>query len=273
MKMDKDKKKTILQIGNLVTPILCGVVIAIGSVGTNWQSVFGADPYDKLLDPAGFTFAIWGPIFFFIGLFYVYQARDLFRSEKLDMPYVHQVSVFFMASTVATTAWYLLWANGFIWPSVLTMAIYLVSLLAGYLRLEINKVDRSVKEHLYITAGWSLYTGWITAALIVNTTTGFAAAGFDAPILGEVGWTILILGVALIIYVLVLVNRNDYTFAGVGAWATFGVFVERLLNPTAPIVTLVAGLGALILIFAIILWGYRMKKLGRLTFFTKLRNR
>jgi len=253
--MDELRKKTLLQIGNLITPIACFVVIGFSNL--DFSTVFNSSAYPNLINPAPITFAIWGPIFIFQGLFYVYQARDLFKSpdNKVNMPYVHEVSVFFMLSWISTTIWYILWASGFVWPAITAMYAYLFTSLAAYFRLGINKRERSLKEHLFVTVAWSMLAGWVTVATIVNTTTGFVSIGFDPAPIGGTGYSILILAVVLIIYLAVLITRNDYVFTGVGLWATIGVFLERInpSNAPQPEIVLVSGLGAVILALAIII--------------------
>lgn len=251
--MDQTKKKTLLQIGNLITPIACFLVIGLSNL--DFSTVFNSSAYPNLINPAPITFAIWGPIFIFQGLFYIYQARDLFKSSenKIDMPYVHEASIFFMLSWISTTLWYILWASGFVWPAVAAMYAYLLTSLGGYFRLGINKRERALKEHLFVTVAWSMLAGWVTVATIVNTTTGFVSLGFNPSPIGEIGWSILILGVVLLIYLTVLVTRNDYVFVGVGLWATIGVFIERMDPSNAPQleIAIVSGIGAIILVLAI----------------------
>jgi benzodiazapine receptor len=252
--MDLYRKKLALQLGNVITPIAC--FLAIGLSNLDFSTVFSSSSYPNLITPAPITFAIWGPIFIFQGLFYFYQARDLFNSSenKIEMPYVHEVSVFFMLSWISTTIWYILWASGYVWPAIAAMYAYLLTSLAAYFRLGINKRERCLREHLFVTVAWSMLAGWVTVATIVNTTTGFVALGFDPSPIGETGWSILILAMVLVIYLAVLTTRNDYVFAGVGLWAAFGVFIERMdpINVPQPEIALVSAIGAIVLALAII---------------------
>jgi hypothetical protein len=250
--MNMDERKRILQLGNLFVPILCIITTTILSSGVNaFNSFNDSSKYPKLLSPAPFTFAIWGPIFVFIGLFYFYQARDIFKpiDKRIEMPYVHDVSVFFMLSTISTTSWYILWFKNLVWPSVIAMWAYFTFNLIAYMRLGINLRDRSLRDHLFITTGWSMLTAWVTVATIVNTTTGLVASGFNPAPLGEVGWTIIVLLGILLIYVMVLLTRNDFIFAGVGLWAVIGVYAARVdpSNLQVPEVAFVSLLGVFVL--------------------------
>ena len=250
--MDRAREKVLLQLGNLIVPILCIAFITLSNL--DFSTVFNSSAYPNMLNPAQITFAIWGPIFVFQGNFYFYQARDLFKpsEKKIDMPYVHEVSVFFMLSWISTTIWYALWASGFVWPAVAAMYAYLLTSLGAYFRLDINKRERPLIEHLFVTVPWSMLCGWVTIATIVNTTTGFVSVGFEPGPIGETGWAIIMLVVILIIYLTVLMTRNDYVFAGVGLWAIMGVLIERS-NPLymrQPWILLTCAFGLLILVTA-----------------------
>ncbi len=260
--MEQARKKALLQIGNITTPIAC--ILAIASLDLDFRTVFGDSPYPHLITPAPITFAIWGPIFIFQGLFYAYQSRDLFKSpeHKVDMPYVHEIGVFFMLSCISTTIWYVLWALGLVWPAIAAMYAYLLSSLGACLRLGINKRTRPVKEHVFVTVPFSMLAGWITVATVVNTTTGLVSLGLDPAPLGAVGWSIVVLAVVLAIYLLVLATRNDFVFAGVGLWATIGVVLERIdpLNVPHPEILVVAIIGAAVLALAIVVKYFRRNR-------------
>ncbi len=275
--MDEMKKKTILQLGNLIIPIASAIVMGVLTMNIDATGVFSDSAYPKLLSPAPFTFAIWGPIFIFLALFYFYQARDLTKKadEKIEMPYVHEVSVFFMLSVIATSAWYVLWAYDYIWPAIAAMWAYLICNLIAYLRLGINLRERSLKEHIYVTVGWSLVTAWITVATIVNTTTGLVASGFDPAPIGESGWTVIVLAVALVIFLLMLFRRNDFIYAGVGVWSLIGVIATRIdpANVQALDVTITAILGVVVLAIAMIFWFIYLTRKGTISFIEKIRNR
>jgi hypothetical protein len=272
--VEKVQRRRILQIGNLLIPWISSLAILISSLGAgDYTDVFIDEDFPKLFSPAPITFAIWGPIFFFLALFYINQSRGILdKQERPDLEFVHEVSIFFILSTIATTAWYVLWAVRLVWPAAISMALYLVTILGAYLGLKINKKDRPLKEHLYATVGWSMYAGWITAATFVNVTTAVVASGFNPAPLGEANWTIVVLLIALVIYLMVLITRNDYIFAGVGLWAIIGIIIERTnpAFPPQPEIVLVSIIGAVILSVAIILWAVIQFRRGNLTIFSKL---
>jgi hypothetical protein len=272
--MEKFQQRRILQLGNLLIPWLSGLAIFVSSLGAgDFTNVFTDDDFPKLFSPAPITFAIWGPIFFFLALFYIYQSRGILdKEERPDLEFVHEVSIFFILSTIATTAWYVLWALRFVWPAAIAMVLYLVTILGAYLRLKINKKDRPLKEYVYVTIGWSLYAGWITAATFVNVTTAVVSSGVDPAPLGEANWTIIVLLIALVIYLMVLITRNDYIFAGVGLWAIIGIIIERTnpAFPPQPEIVLISIIGAVVLSVSILIWAVVQFRRGNLTILSKL---
>ncbi|MGV9102980.1 MAG: hypothetical protein ACOC38_06195 [Promethearchaeia archaeon] len=227
--MERLQQKRHLQILNLLAPFIAGAIaLVFGGSSGNWEDVFVEDSLTKLLMPAPITFAIWGPIFFLLGLFYFYQARDLIPEKKeIEMPFVRQVSIFFLLSSVMATVWFVTWASGMIWGSVAAMIIYLITILAAYFRLDINLHERTKKERLFITSGWSMYAGWVTVATLVNSTTGLVYTGFENLPFTELQWTIALAIVALVVYLAFLLFRRDYIFTGVGIWAFIGLSITH----------------------------------------------
>lgn len=250
--------RKILIFANIFTPIVCFGILSFFSIGEgDYNQIFRATGNESLIDPAGFTFAIWGPIFVLLFMFIVYQARGLFRSSVIqsELTFVDQVSVFFVISTIMTSFWYLAWLHRIIWLATIFMVLYLISLIIGYLRLNINRVERPKNEKWTVVAPWSMYTGWVTAAAIVSITTFLVSVGFNDPpsIFSDSLWGVLVLLVALIVYLSVLVTRNDYIFAGVGIWALLGILFERLTAPSMVLeIILTTIIGIIVLSMAII---------------------
>ena len=252
--LNKNMEKRILQILNLLAPFMAGAITLVIDNGSgSWEDVFVDESLTKLFTPAPVTFTIWGPIFILVGLFYVYQARDLLPGrEEIEMPFVHQVGLFFLFSTIMSTVWFVTWAKRMIWLSIASMIVYLFTILAAYFRLAINLLNRTRRERLFVTAGWSMYAGWVTVAALVNITTGLVFFGFDILPFTELQWTVAASIVAVVVYVLFLFFRSDYIFAGVGAWALIGLSITHL-DPASPsnfIVLITYAVGAVVILLS-----------------------
>ena len=116
--------KRVLQFLNLLAPFIAGAVTLALDGSGSWEDVFVDESITKLLAPTPITFAIWGPIFILLGLFYFYQARDLVPGrEEVDMPFINKINVFFLLSTVMATTWFITWVSRLIWESVLMVVL------------------------------------------------------------------------------------------------------------------------------------------------------
>ena len=258
--MTQVNKKLILQILNLITLILTVLInylaalIPLGLGNTGEIS----DLYPNLFVPAGITFSIWAVIYLFLGIFVVYQFRDTFKQEKVEMPFLERISYIFIISNIANTIWILFWHYGLIYLSIIAMIIILLSLIWIYLRLEIGKTQVATKEKWFVHIPFSIYLGWITVATIANVTAVLVSAGVESfGLLAEI-FTILVISVAVLITFAMLFLRKDYAYSFVVLWAAFGIFLKQLGITSSVNITAII---AVILIAAGILYtGFRTKK-------------
>jgi len=237
-------KKLVLQILNVVTFIAAVIInyLAITlplGYGTTEEL---SDAIPNLFVPAGLTFSIWGIIYILLGAFSVYQARDIFKSDKIEMPYLDKVSYFFIISNLANLIWILLWHFQLIPLSLVAMLVILLSLLLIYIRLAIGKTEVSRTEKGVVHIPFSVYLGWITVATIANVTAvlvdslGVPSYGLLPEIL-----TITVIAVAVIITYAMLLIRKDIAYSLVVLWASLGIFLKQFeLNLTVGITALIA---------------------------------
>ena len=141
--MDNSKKKIVLQIGNIIGFIATVIVnfLAVGLPINNKTTEELSDALPNLFVPIGLTFSIWSVIYILLGIFAVYQAKDLFKSEKQEIPFLDKISFFFILSSIANVTWIFLWHYQLVSLSLIVMVILFISLLFLYLRLRIGKDD------------------------------------------------------------------------------------------------------------------------------------
>jgi len=239
--------KKLLQIFNLVTFIAAVIInyLAISlplGFGTTQEL---SDAIPNLFVPAGITFSIWGIIYILLGLFSIYQIRDIFKSDKIEMPYVEEINVFFIISNLANLIWILLWHFQLVPLSLGAMLLILVMLLLIYLRLKIGKKDVSRIEKWAVHVPFSVYLGWITVATIANVTALLVTLGVPngvtfPSLLAEI-LTIIVISVVVIITILMLVLRKDVAYSLVVVWASLGIFLKQFPgNLTIAIPALIA---------------------------------
>ncbi|NMC77223.1 MAG: hypothetical protein GYA60_08035 [Candidatus Methanofastidiosa archaeon] len=189
-----------------------------------------SDAIPNLFVPIGLTFSIWGIIFILLVLFGIYQARDLFKKDKIEMPFLKKTSYYFFLAGIANMSWIFAWHYQQIFLSLIIMLILLFSLLKLYLNLGIGKEITSRKERMFVQIPISVYLGWITVATIANITALLVTIKWDGFGISEVFWTMFVLIAALVITLLMIITRKDVAYSLVAIWALLGIYLKRT-NP------------------------------------------
>jgi hypothetical protein len=240
--------KKLLQWLNIITFVATFAInyLATGLELGGYNTGELSDLIPNLFVPAGITFSIWGVIYFFLAAFSVYQGRDLFKDNKIDMPYLEKIGYWFIISNIANAAWIFFWHFQVILPpalvlSLVVMIIIVISLIMIYLKLEIGRSDISRGEKVWVHAPFSIYLGWITVATIANVTAVLVTAGVEpfGPIAEFL--TVFVILVAVIITYLMLFLRKDWVYSLVIVWAVLGIYLKQSTgNTTVAITSLIA---------------------------------
>lgn len=179
-----------------------------------------SDKYDTLFAPIGFTFAIWGVIYLLLGVYTVYQ---LVR----DHPWMDAITPWYIASSLLNGLWIIAWHYERLWLALLIIVGLLFTLL------RVNKVTTPSRASWGATSAiripFAVYFGWVTVATVANVSALLVQLGWRGEnVLGEEGWTILVLVVAATIgSFVVLVNRSP-AYGLVLVWAFFGIYSRHL---------------------------------------------
>jgi hypothetical protein len=245
-------KKEYLQIFNLIgfisTVIVNFLAVLLPIGGNTTQELSDAIP--NLFVPAGITFSIWTFIYIFLGLFSIYQIRDIFKKDKIEMKFLDNIGYFFIIGSLANIIWIIVWHYQLVPLSLVFMIILLVSLLLIYIKLDIGRSEVSKMEKVAVHIPFSIYLGWITVATIANVTALLVVlevSGFGP--LAEI-WTILVIAVAVLITFAMLLIRKDYAYSLVIIWALLGIFIKQTASNL--IVAITALISAILIIVGII---------------------
>ena len=244
--MLSSKKAVLLQSLNITALALTIAVNALASTfalnGRTTAQV--SDMYPTLITPAGYVFSIWGIIYTLLMVFAVYQALP----SKREQPFLAQMNLLFVLSSVLNVAWLILWHYDQIALSVVLMFALLATLIAIYLRLNIGKTVVSWKERACVHLPFSVYLGWITVASIANVAAALVPVQWDGFGLASEVWSILVIAVALLITLTVLATRKDYAYGLVLMWALVGIAVKQTAYPN---IALAAEASAIIIAIAL----------------------
>lgn len=215
-----------------------------------------SDMYPTLITPAGYVFSIWGVIYILLGIFVVFQALP---SEK-GKDYQNRIGWLFVLSSLLNIFWLFLWQYEYLSLSVVLMFLFLATLIAIYLRLNIGKSAVSLREKLAVHLPFSVYLGWITIASIANVAVFLVSENWDGFGISQGTWATLIVIVALLITLLVIVTRRDVAYGLVIIWALVGIAVKQSENQNIVVIAEISAIIiAIVLATAILITRIRRK--------------
>lgn len=189
----------------------------IGSVSEQYQNYF---------TPAGYAFSIWSLIYLGLLAFVIYQGRSLFK-KGANNEIVTQIGWWFIVSCLANILWVVVWLYEFLGLSVLLMVLLLFSLSRIIIRTNMEVEDAPLHKIVFVWWPFSLYSGWITVALIANVAAYLTKVGWEGFGVSEVSWTIIMILTAGVINLFITWTRNMREFALVGVWALIAIGVAN----------------------------------------------
>ncbi|OPL09663.1 MAG: lantibiotic ABC transporter permease [delta proteobacterium ML8_F1] len=219
-----------------------------------------SDNFENLFAPTGLTFSIWGLIYLFLGGYTLYQLKimDSATSHRRKNIF-YKIGLLFCLSSVANGAWIAAWHYLKLDLSILLMAVILISLILTHRILDRESLRG--KDYWLIKAPFSLYFGWITVATIANVTSALVFYGWEGFGLSEPLWTVIILGVGMVIGILTLLRFKDPLYGGVLLWAYLGIYIKHTspsgFDNAFPQVILAVSVTAFLILFTT---GYVLKK-------------
>ena len=222
--------------------IMNGAANAIPLNGRNTGEI--SDSFKVIFVPAGYVFAIWGLIYLGLIAYTVYHSLPGQRTN----PLLIKTGWFVSLSSIANGAWIYFWHYGYYAITLLVMLILLGCLLTIYLRLNIGRTKFSLADKWLISIPFSTYLGWITVATIANATALLSYIGWDGWGISDIGWTLIMLGAAVLIAGLMSFTRSDIAFSLVLIWAFVGISVRWLSLPPVNIAGFAAAAIVLLLL-------------------------
>lgn len=219
----------LLQAANIAAFVAMIVVNTLATtVGLfGWETGALSDAIPNLFVPAGLTFSIWGVLYLLLLLFVVYQARGLFAANRPAPEALGRVGWLFVVSSIANTAWLLLWHLKLVGLSMIPMAALLVTLIAVHVRLGTGRTRSTGAERWLFRVPFSAYLGWITVATVANATAALVTAGWNGFGLASEVWAVAMVVVASLLALVMLLARRDAAYALVVVWALAGIALKR----------------------------------------------
>lgn len=252
------KKSISLIVLNTLSLLFALVMNSLaGSTVFNGKTVGAvSDKYNTLIAPAGYAFAIWGPIYLLLILFVGYQWYSYYKLKQDEE--IKQTGIWLALANIANGLWIIAWLNEAMEMSVLLIFVLLVSLIILTLRLRLEIWDAPNRTIFFVWWPIVIYLGWIIVASVSNVAAYLVSIDWQGGILSENMWTIVMIVVASIIYLWLVFSRNLRESAMVGVWAFAAISVRHWNDYSG--IAIAALIGAAIL-FVVVSWhGYKNRK-------------
>jgi translocator protein len=210
-----------------------------------------SDLYPSLFTPAGYVFSIWSVIYLLLLAFIVFQALP----GQKDNPRLERLGYAFAASCLFNFLWIFAWHYRYVFLSEVLIIGVLVSLLVCYQRLQTERVNKreiqvSRAERITTHLTFSIYTGWLTVAVVANTCVLLLEYGITGGSFAPM-WGVFTVLAALAIGAAFTYLRKDMAYGLVLVWAFAGIAVAQSGN--TPSVVITAGIAAAVMLM-LALW-------------------
>lgn len=139
--------------------------------------------------------------------------------------------------------WVVAWLYERTGLSVLIMLTLLISLIVLLIRHNLERWDAPLRIIAFVWWPICWYLGWIILATVTNIAAWLVSLDYLGEPLGQEGWTITMMMVATIIYLLLIFTRNMREASLVGIWGLIAIAVRHWqLIPAIAYVAIAAAL-------------------------------
>ncbi len=212
--------------------------------------------YDTLFAPAGYAFSIWGLIFLLCIGFVAFQWFTIRQVKTQE--YISKAGLWFTISNLANIAWLYCWVNEMIGASVLLILLLLASLVLLTIALRLELDDVQVRYIFFVWWPIAIYLGWIIVATVACVSAWLTSLHWAGWGIENVSWTVILIVVAAVIYLVLLATRNLRESALVGVWAIIAIAVRQWT--ANPAISYAGIFVTALLLAAVTLHGYSNRK-------------
>ena len=205
------------------------------------------------IEPAGYAFSIWGPIYLAALAYAVWQLAGAGRKMPLTLRIAPLAIVLYLGSSV----WLAAAKFGPLWATMPILALMALS-ACTILIVATSAAERSAGWWWFVVVPFGLYAGWTTAATFVNVATVAPGYGFDRFGLSIPGYAQAIVAATAVTALMLWLTRGNAIYAATIAWALVAIIVAGRARGAAPEVLWTAGgaLGVVVLLtLALSVWG------------------
>ena len=191
---------------------------------------------DPPVQPAGYAFAIWGPIYLWLIVSAIWGV--IFRA---DDPEWTAARVPLCISLAVGVPWLLIAQSSAVWATVTILIMAAAAISALHRTPRVNR--------WWLRGPVALYAGWLTAASFVSLATTLAGYGI---LMDSYGWAFAGIGGALIVTILTYRRTAAPVYLGAVIWALVGIAVANGMANF--LVSAMAITGIIVLICVLAMW-------------------
>ncbi len=184
--------------------------------------------YPNFFVPAGFTFGIWGIIYFLlIGFVFCSLFAAFGQFNEAAKTAIDKAGPYFLVTCLLNAGWIVAWHYLYLGLSLAIMLAFLVSLILLFLSIRPLKNEMPFFYRLWVYHPFLVYLGWISVATIANVTALFVGFGWQGEPLSPQIWSMIMILVALGLGVFMVGKQKQPAFGFVLAWAFWGIYAKQ----------------------------------------------
>lgn len=182
--------------------------------------------YDNYFVPAGYTFSIWIVLYLLQAWWILFSLRVAFQKNE-DLPSAGLTSLlmpYFSLACMLNASWILSWHFLQIGISLIIMVLLLIVLTSIYIQLRALTLPPEGWISWTIPVVFVSYLSWICVATIANVSAFLIKIKADHLFSNEPLWSVLMMGVALLLCIWLGGQKREPVFAFVLCWAFLGIY-------------------------------------------------
>jgi hypothetical protein len=219
-----------------------------------------SDEYVNLFVPSGATFAIWGVIYTWLIIFAVYQVVALFSERILQKieNLMLNIGWLFTISCGLNIAWIFAWHWQYLIISLVVMVLLFITLLYLNRAIQFGKYRATNTEKWIALTPFGIYWGWISVALIANTTAVLVAYQWTGFGMAQQWWAITMIITGALIACAVVYYTNHIFYGLAVVWALYGIHNKRVaIGDEISLLVAQVALSALVIVFGFVIFRSR----------------
>lgn len=173
------------------------------------------------IEPAGYAFAVWGPIYLAAVAYAIWQLTAAGRAD----PVAARIAPLALVLYAGSSLWLTAAKYGPLWATMPILAVMAVCAVVS-LVLATSSGSHSLQRFWFLIIPFGLYAGWTVCATFVNVAEVAPAYGFGRFGLSIQGYAVLSIATLTVVVAAILwLGRGNLVFAATVIWAIAAIIV------------------------------------------------